>query len=116
GALSALNYRYTHSYICACYAVSALRRSSGKTDLVADRWHIFRVTNERPYRNWAMRMFLSWSTYVPGILAGWFFILRGGYETVTFVGKFGLIATFVIVVLWITSSWRRPNLKLGLDA
>lgn len=59
GALSALNYRYTHSYICACYAASALppQRDS---DLAADRWHTFRVSNERPYGNWVMRMLLSW--------------------------------------------------------
>ena len=113
GALSALNYRYTHSYICACYAASALPRPSDG-DLAADRWHTFRMTNERPYRRWPMRVLLSWSTYGPGILAGCYFILRAGYRTVTREGLFGLALAVLIAALWIILSFHDRDLSVDL--
>lgn len=114
-SLSALNQRYTHSYLCACYAAGSLPGSlTAGSDTTADRWHIFRVTNERPYKNPASRWLLSWSTYGPGVLAGGYYIFRNGLVGVNIVGYFGIAIGALAMVGWRLAAVAQPDMSADM--
>jgi hypothetical protein len=115
GSLSSLNHRYTHSYICACYAAGSLHPTARPEEAPPfDRWRAFSVTNERPYQKPLMRFLLSWLTYWPGILAGCYFVLREGPRAVTFAGWIGLLLAGVTITAWGIAAIKRPSLSVNL--
>ena len=103
-SLAELNRRFTYSYECACRA-SALRDST--TDRDAENWQDFTDMNEGPWRSgdsgiskikaFARRFFLMWSTYLPGLVAGGFLVIRPGMSGQTFLG---VLFAMGILVWW----------------
>jgi hypothetical protein len=85
-SLAELNHRYTWSYLSACRA-SALN----DTPDLQRQWQAFIEMNEGPWnplrkdqpaplpaKRFVKRFLLSWSTYLPGLIAGTFLIMRDG--------------------------------------
>lgn len=121
GSLGELNRRYTHSYLAACRASSfepSEAKSSEEGDRTRIRWDYFCKINERPwsvgdetlyeFRTSAIwkKFLLTWSTYVPGLLAGGLIIRRGGFEG---PGKAGIMLGLVILAWWVFLSGRELN-------
>lgn len=104
--LAEANRRYTHSYLCACLASS--QHESNSND--AAFWSWFRHANEFPWSGRDLpgslaRFMLYWSTFLPGIAAGAYLVLRDGTPTV--VGFTGLATGISSVAWWLYLS-RNP--------
>lgn len=116
GALSALNHRYTRSYLCACNAMAADLSARGiplsETEL---RWAVFRYPNERPYRNRTARLALSWSTFGPGVVGGVYLVLRNGLSSVSWIGYLGLVLAALAVAIWFVLAGKDPDYAVDLD-
>lgn len=99
-SLAASNRRYTHSYICACFASSS---RESKSNEVAS-WYLFRYMNEHPWAgtSWKPcvgRFMLYWSTYIPGIVTGEYLIFRN--DGPVLIGWVGTVISAGIVLWWI---------------
>lgn len=107
-SLAEMNRRYTYSYLCAC-------RAAAHSD-ASGAWELFYLKNEAPWRSgggpwWARarrlarRFLLSWSTYLPGLAAGWL-LCRWGNNPRSLV-----IASWVSVLLLLWWAWHtiRPT-------
>ncbi|UCF43144.1 MAG: hypothetical protein JSV99_11285 [Planctomycetota bacterium] len=75
GSLAESNRRYTHSYLCSCYASS---RSAWKDPA---RWYLFMRINEEPWSGRKVgaiisRVGLYWATFLPGLAGGLYLIWR----------------------------------------
>lgn len=115
-SLSALNDRYTRSYLCACNAKAADLSARGIPASEADlRWAVFRHPNERPYRSRTARLALSWSTFGPGILGGVYLVLRNGLASVSWLGYVGLLVAALAGGMWYRLAQRDPDYALDFD-
>lgn len=115
-SLSALNDRYTRSYLCACNAQAADLSARGIPASEAElRWAVFRHPNERPYRSRTARLALSWSTFGPGVLGGVYLVLRSGLASVSWVGCVGLVVAALAFAMWYRLAGRDPDYALDLD-
>ena len=111
GSLAEANRRYTHSYLCACLASS--HNESGSNN--ARFWNLFRHVNEYPWSGTKKsgkliaRFMLYWSTYIPGIVTGEYLIFRDTQPT--YIGWLGTLIAICLVVWWIYSSIKPPNIN-----
>ena len=98
-SLAESNRRYTHSYLCACFASSS---RESKSNEVAS-WYLFRHMNEQPWsdkscKSCVARFMLYWSTYIPGIITGEYLIFRDSGPVL--IGWIATIVSVCIVLWW----------------
>jgi hypothetical protein len=104
-SLAELNRRYTHSYISACRAAGMyLDSDTQEGRFLAKRWRYFTEFNEKPYESALMRFFLSWLTYLPGLILGEILIIRScGWRCWLRIGIRGWVALMIgvgVLVWW----------------
>ncbi len=104
--LAELNRRYTHAYKCACLACTM-----NPDDPISRMWKSFCDTNEQPWKKWYNRFFLSWSTYIPGVLLGPLIIYLYGHCPVFIICS---LLSFVAVGLWIIISCKQNYRVLAI--
>lgn len=73
-SLAELNRRYTHSYLSACY-VSA-NPAGSNAGLPDSAWRDFYDLNESKWNSRRSRFFLSWLTYLPGLILGEYLVVQ----------------------------------------
>ena len=103
-ALAEFNRRYTDAYVAAvCAACNAGTHSGGdEQSAAAARWRSFREFNGLTAGAVRARMFLSWITYLPGVLLGEYLLLTSrtlGSDLVAVSLGVGILSWLVALAL-----------------